>query len=185
MNSNKTLNKTDLANLMVFYKDLNERFITENPANNVVLLLSNFGGQLGLWMSCSVVCVIEIVEVFFIDTFCIILRHQWQKAKKWWRTRKGRRGQEEEEEEEEDEGRGAAGGQAPGQPPQSGTTEVQGLDNPACDEDDDLPTFNTAMRLPLPPDHLAPRTPPPNYSTLRLSGAYDEQLPDTLEVRSQ
>lgn len=27
--------RTDLANLMVFYKDLNERFISENPANTV------------------------------------------------------------------------------------------------------------------------------------------------------
>ncbi|XP_042336609.1 amiloride-sensitive sodium channel subunit gamma [Sceloporus undulatus] len=185
MSSNKTLNKTDLASLMVFYKDLNERFITENPTNNVVLLLSNFGGQLGLWMSCSVVCVIEIVEVFLFDTFCIILRHRWQKVKKWWRTKKGGRGEEEDEEED-----GRVGGEgAQGRTPQSGTVEVQGLDNPACDahinEDDDLPTFNTAMRLPLPPGHLAPRTPPPNYSTLRLSGVYDGQLPDTLEVKSQ
>lgn len=29
------LPRTDLANLMVFYKDLNERFISENPANTV------------------------------------------------------------------------------------------------------------------------------------------------------
>lgn len=27
--------RTDLANLMVFYKDLNERFISENPTNTV------------------------------------------------------------------------------------------------------------------------------------------------------
>lgn len=27
--------RTDLVNLMVFYKDLNERFISENPANTV------------------------------------------------------------------------------------------------------------------------------------------------------
>ncbi|XP_062999733.1 amiloride-sensitive sodium channel subunit gamma [Elgaria multicarinata webbii] len=170
--SNKMLNKTDLANLMVFYKDLNERSITEKPTNTVVLLLSNFGGQLGLWMSCSVVCVIEIVEVFFIDTLCIILRHQWQKVKKWWQSRKGGRSQEAT------------------LPPQSGTLEGQGHDNPACtqdddDDDDDLPTFNTAMRLPLPPQHLAPRTPPPNYSTLRLASPFPEQLEDTLEVRRQ
>nr|XP_060642414.1 amiloride-sensitive sodium channel subunit gamma [Anolis sagrei ordinatus] len=180
---NKTLNKTDLANLIVFYKDLNERFIKENPTNNVVLLLSNFGGQLGLWMSCSVVCVIEIVEVFFIDTFCIILRRRWQKTKKWWRGRKG-----EDEEEEEKEGQEGGGGEASGPFPR-----IQGHDNPACDvqeedneEDNDLPTFNTAMRLPLPPENPAPRTPPPNYSTLRHSGAYAAgQPPETLEVRTQ
>nr|XP_009930607.1 PREDICTED: amiloride-sensitive sodium channel subunit gamma [Opisthocomus hoazin] len=88
---NKKLNKTDLANLMVFYKDLNERFISENPANTLVILLSNFGGQLGLWMSCSVVCVIEIVEVFFIDSLSIVMRRQWQKAKRWWNHRQQER----------------------------------------------------------------------------------------------
>ncbi|XP_061455808.1 amiloride-sensitive sodium channel subunit gamma [Rhineura floridana] len=160
-NNSKTLNKTDLANLVVFYKDLNERSISENPANDIVLLLSNMGGQLGLWMSCSVVCVIEIVEVFFIDTICIILRHQWQKAKKWWQGRNG---------EQEEDGEAAT-------PPSS----RRGHDNLACTpfEDDDLPTFNTAMRLSLPVEHPPPRTPPPNYSTLRLTSTFSEQLSDT------
>uniref|UniRef100_A0A670KIR8 Sodium channel epithelial 1 subunit gamma n=1 Tax=Podarcis muralis TaxID=64176 RepID=A0A670KIR8_PODMU len=153
--------REDLANLVVFYKDLNEREIKENPANDPVILVSNIGGQLGLWMSCSMVCVIEIVEVFFLDTICIILRRHWQKAKKWWR----------EEAEAEAEST-----------PQNG---LQGHDNPACTaDDDDLPTFNTAMRLPLSLEHPPPRTPPPNYSTLRLASTFPEQLDDTLEVRT-
>ncbi|KAM3661986.1 epithelial sodium channel subunit gamma [Ammospiza maritima maritima] len=156
---NKKLNKTDLANLMVFYKDLNERFISENPANTLVILLSNFGGQLGLWMSCSVVCVIEIVEVFFIDSLSIVLRRQWQRAKKWWSGRQ--------------QGRAAQA--------TAGDVERQGHENPAC-IDEDLPTFTTALRLPLPQDGPLPRTPPPNYSTLRLETAFTEQLPDTLEL---
>uniref|UniRef100_A0ACB8FK34 Amiloride-sensitive sodium channel subunit gamma n=1 Tax=Sphaerodactylus townsendi TaxID=933632 RepID=A0ACB8FK34_9SAUR len=158
--SGTVLNKTDLANLMVFYKDLNERLISENPANNIVLLLANFGGQLGLWMSCSMVCVIEIIEVFFIDTSSIILRRRWQKAKKWWRDWRGGAGQE------------------PGAGPEDGP---QGHDNPACSGDDDLPTFNTALQLPLSPAGLAPRTPPPNYSTLHLDSAFEKQMPDTCE----
>ncbi|XP_052536496.1 amiloride-sensitive sodium channel subunit gamma [Tympanuchus pallidicinctus] len=158
--NNKKLNKTDLVNLMVFYKDLNERFISENPANTIVILLSNFGGQLGLWMSCSVVCVIEIIEVFFIDSFSIVMRRQWQKAKKWWNHRKR---------------------DGPGKPPEVGDVEQQGHDNPAC-IDEDLPTFNTALRLPMPQEGHPPRTPPPNYSTLRLETAFTEQLPDTLEA---
>uniref|UniRef100_A0A670KGR9 Uncharacterized protein n=1 Tax=Podarcis muralis TaxID=64176 RepID=A0A670KGR9_PODMU len=121
-----------------------------------VILVSNIGGQLGLWMSCSMVCVIEIVEVFFLDTICIILRRHWQKAKKWWREAEST--------------------------PQNG---LQGHDNPACTaDDDDLPTFNTAMRLPLSLEHPPPRTPPPNYSTLRLASTFPEQLDDTLEVRT-
>ncbi|XP_053750343.1 amiloride-sensitive sodium channel subunit gamma isoform X1 [Panthera pardus] len=83
----KKLNKTDLAKLLIFYKDLNQRSIMESPANSIEMLLSNFGGQLGLWMSCSVVCVIEIIEVFFIDSFSIIARRQWHKAKEWWARR--------------------------------------------------------------------------------------------------
>lgn len=59
----------------------------ESPANSIEMLLSNFGGQLGLWMSCSVVCIIEIIEVFFIDSLSIVARHQWQKAKGWWAQR--------------------------------------------------------------------------------------------------
>ncbi|XP_006027220.1 amiloride-sensitive sodium channel subunit gamma [Alligator sinensis] len=160
---NKMLKKTDLANLMVFYKDLNKRFISENPANSIVILLSNFGGQLGLWMSCSVVCVIEIVEVFFIDSLSIIMRRRWQKTKKWWNSRKAKQSQ------------APAPGTGPGK---------QGHDNPAC-IDEDLPTFNTALRLPLPQENHLPRTPPPNYSTLRLDTTFTEQLPDTLETESR
>uniref|UniRef100_A0A8C8RVF0 Sodium channel epithelial 1 subunit gamma n=1 Tax=Pelusios castaneus TaxID=367368 RepID=A0A8C8RVF0_9SAUR len=152
-------NTTDLASLMVFYKDLNERFISENPANNIVILLSNFGGQLGLWMSCSVVCVIEIIEVFFIDSFFIIMRRRWQKTKKWWQDQKATQPQD---------------------PLQVDAPTKEGHDNPAC-SDEDLPTFNTALQLPLPQDNHTPRTPPPNYSTLQLGAAFAEQLPDTLQ----
>lgn len=126
----------------------------------LVILLSNFGGQLGLWMSCSVVCVIEIIEVFFIDSLSIVMRRQWQKAKKWWNNRK----------------RGSSG-----KAPQASDVERQGHDNPVC-IDEDLPTFTTALRLPLPQGSPLPRTPPPNYSTLRLETAFTEQLPDTLEL---
>ncbi|CAM2099950.1 epithelial sodium channel subunit gamma [Caretta caretta] len=159
---NKMLNKTDLANLVVFYKDLNERFISENPANNIVILLSNFGGQLGLWMSCSVVCVIEIIEVFFIDSFFIVMRHRWQKAKKWWNDRKATPHQE---------------------PPQRNAPAKGGHDHAVC-PDEDLPTFNTALHLPLPQENHMPRTPPPNYSTLQLNAAFTDPLPDPLEGRS-
>ncbi|CAO2583103.1 Amiloride-sensitive sodium channel subunit gamma [Lemmus lemmus] len=151
---NKKLNKTDLAKLLIFYKDLNQRSIMESPANSIEMLLSNFGGQLGLWMSCSVVCVIEIIEVFFIDFFSIIARHQWQKAKDWWARRRA--------------------------PPSPEThSSHQGQDNPALDTDDDLPTFTSAMRLPPAPEAPVPGTPPPRYNTLRLDRAFSSQLTDT------
>ncbi|KAK2097699.1 hypothetical protein P7K49_023150 [Saguinus oedipus] len=251
---NKKLNKTDLAKLLIFYKDLNQRSIMESPANSVSsvasfqdlswvyrcahlpglgeqsqgrgfqsavggllrparsqvrmrrvrrdrkpacffpracagsglargslvnrgpcvrptwekvpldgvawpslqieMLLSNFGGQLGLWMSCSVVCVIEIIEVFFIDFFSIIARRQWQKAKEWWARK-----------------------QAPCCP--EAPRSPQGQDNPALDIDDDLPTFNSALHLPPALGTQVPGTPPPKYNTLRLERAFSNQLTDT------
>nr|H2QAR5.1 RecName: Full=Amiloride-sensitive sodium channel subunit gamma; AltName: Full=Epithelial Na(+) channel subunit gamma; Short=Gamma-ENaC; AltName: Full=Gamma-NaCH; AltName: Full=Nonvoltage-gated sodium channel 1 subunit gamma; AltName: Full=SCNEG [Pan troglodytes] len=151
---NKKLNKTDLAKLLIFYKDLNQRSIMESPANSIEMLLSNFGGQLGLWMSCSVVCVIEIIEVFFIDFFSIIARRQWQKAKEWWARK-----------------------QAP--PCPEAPRSPQGQDNPALDIDDDLPTFNSALHLPPALGTQVPGTPPPKYNTLRLERAFSNQLTDT------
>ncbi|KAF7465946.1 Hypothetical predicted protein [Marmota monax] len=152
---NKKFNKTDLAKLLIFYKDLNQRSIMESPANSIEMLLSNFGGQLGLWMSCSVVCVIEIIEVFFIDSFSIIARRQWQKAKEWWARKQG-----------------PSCSEAP--PPRQ-----QGQDNPALDIDDDLPTFTSALRLPPALGAQVPGTPPPRYNTLRLERAFSSQLSDT------
>ncbi|XP_016078154.1 PREDICTED: amiloride-sensitive sodium channel subunit gamma [Miniopterus natalensis] len=150
----KKLNKTDLAKLLIFYKDLNQRSIIESPANSVEMLLSNFGGQLGLWMSCSIVCIIEIIEVFFIDSLSIIARQQWQKAKRWW-TQK----------------------QAPACP--EAPASHQGQDNLGLDIDDDLPTFTSALRLPPAPGAQVPGTPPPRYNTLRLERAFSNQLTDT------
>ncbi|XP_036135801.1 amiloride-sensitive sodium channel subunit gamma [Molossus molossus] len=150
----KKLNKTDLAKLLIFYKDLNQRSIMESPANSVEMLLSNFGGQLGLWMSCSIVCVIEIIEVFFIDSLSIIARRQWQKTKRWWAQR-----------------------QAPSCP--EAHPSHRGQDNPVLDIDDDLPTFTSALRLPPAPGAQVPGTPPPRYNTLRLERAFSNQLTDT------
>ncbi|XP_036081966.1 amiloride-sensitive sodium channel subunit gamma [Rousettus aegyptiacus] len=150
----KQLNKTDLAKLLIFYKDLNQRSIMESPANSVEVLLSNFGGQLGLWLSCSVVCVIEIFEVFFIDSLSIVARRQWQRAKKWWAQR-----------------------QAP--PCPEVPAGPRGRDNPALDLDDDPPTFTSALRLPQALEAQVPGTPPPRYNTLRLERAFSTQLADT------
>ncbi|XP_066131967.1 amiloride-sensitive sodium channel subunit gamma isoform X2 [Saccopteryx bilineata] len=151
----KKLNKTDLAKLLIFYKDLNQRSIMESPANSVEMLLSNFGGQLGLWMSCSVVCVIEIIEVFFIDSLSIVARQQWQKTRKWWSQKR----------------------QAPSVP--QAAHGHRGRDNPVLDLDDDPPTFTSALRLPPAPGAQVPGTPPPTYNTLRLERAFSDQLTDT------
>ncbi|XP_059889056.1 amiloride-sensitive sodium channel subunit gamma isoform X2 [Delphinus delphis] len=150
----KKLNKTDLAKLLIFYKDLNQRSIVESPANSIEMLLSNIGGQLGLWMSCSIVCIIEIIEVFFIDSLSIVARHQWHKAKEWWARRQA--------------------SPCPEAPP-----SPQGQDNLGLNMDDDLPTFTSALCLPPAPAAQVPGTPPPRYNTLRLERAFSRQLTGT------
>lgn len=128
--------------------------VVARPLLQVEMLLSNFGGQLGLWMSCSIVCIIEIIEVFFIDSLSIIARQQWQRAKRWWSQR-----------------------QAPACP--EAPHSLRGQDNPVLDIDDDLPTFTSALRLPPAPGAQVPGTPPPRYNTLRLERAFSNQLTDT------
>ncbi|XP_029432861.1 amiloride-sensitive sodium channel subunit gamma isoform X2 [Rhinatrema bivittatum] len=147
----KNLTKNDLVNVVVYYKDLNMRALSENPSNNIVLLLSNFGGQLGLWMSCSMVCVIEIVEVFLVDCSWVIIRQYW------WKLKSKRREQKESEPQQT-----------------SSRQESNSYDNAVTIGDEDPPTFNTALQLPQPPQEQVPRTPPPNYNTLRIHRAFVE-----------
>eukprot|EP00079_Xenopus_tropicalis_P017715 XP_004918046.1 PREDICTED: amiloride-sensitive sodium channel subunit gamma [Xenopus tropicalis] len=161
---NKNLTKNDLANLNIFYQDLNSRSISESPTYNIVTLLSNFGGQLGLWMSCSMICVLEIVEVFFIDSFWVVLRQQWRKLCNWWKHRK--------DNQEEDF-------------PEIPVPAMAGHDNPLCVDnpislgEEDPPTFNSALQLPQPQDSQVPRTPPPKYNTLRIHSAFHLETMDS------
>ncbi|MEE6498075.1 hypothetical protein FKM82_002973 [Ascaphus truei] len=150
---NKNLTKHDLANLGIFYQDLNMRSISENPANSIVTLLANFGGQLGLWLSCSMVCVFEIVEIFLVDSFWVVLRQRWHKLCKWWKNRRANQAQES---------------------PNIPVPAMAGHDNPICLGDEDPPTFNTALHLPQVQNSQVPRTPPPNYNTLRIQEAFNE-----------
>uniref|UniRef100_A0A8C5R6Z1 Sodium channel epithelial 1 subunit gamma n=1 Tax=Leptobrachium leishanense TaxID=445787 RepID=A0A8C5R6Z1_9ANUR len=146
------LNENDLAYLDIFYHDLNMRSISENPANSIVTLLSNFGGQLGLWMSCSMVCVLEIVEIFFVDSFWVVLRQRWQKFMRTWRAQK------------EDQ---------LGPDSSIPVPTMMGHHNPVCRGDEDPPTFNSALNLPQAMN--VPRTPPPRYNTLRIQAVFHEQ----------
>ncbi|XP_018407844.1 PREDICTED: amiloride-sensitive sodium channel subunit gamma [Nanorana parkeri] len=147
----KNLTKYDLANLVLFYHDLNLKTIAESPSTSIPNLLANFGGQLGLWMSCSMVCVLEIAEIFLIDSFWVVMRQKWHKFIKWWKNRKGKT------EESSD------------QP--AGVTHV--YDNP-CLTDEDPPTFNSALQLPQAEPMQVPRTPPPLYRSLQLDPNFNE-----------
>ncbi|KAG9476854.1 hypothetical protein GDO78_002312 [Eleutherodactylus coqui] len=144
----KKLEKNDIANLGIFYQDLNLRTIAESPASSLSNLLANFGGQLGLWLSCSMVCVLEIVEIFLIDSFWVVLRQKWHKFTKWWKSRKSQDNVEDPE-------------------------TIPGHDNP-CLTEDDPPTFNTALQLPHADHCQVPRTPPPLYKSLAIQSNFTE-----------
>nr|XP_033818688.1 amiloride-sensitive sodium channel subunit gamma [Geotrypetes seraphini] len=154
---NKNLTRNDLVNFGVFYNDLNLRSLSENPSNSIVTLLSNFGGQLGLWLSCSMVCVIEIVEVFIIDFSWVFIRQHWGKLKKWAQKKESQVQQE------------------------ASTQERNSYNNPVSLSDEDPPTFNTALQLPVPRPDQVPRTPPPNYNTLRIQHAFVDDSGDDIE----
>ncbi|XP_071976404.1 epithelial sodium channel subunit gamma [Engystomops pustulosus] len=151
----KKLTKNDLVNLDIFYQDLNLKTIAESPASSLPNLLANFGGQLGLWMSCSMVCVLEIVEIFLIDSFWVVLREKWQKVITWWKKRK-----ETDAEELPD--------------------TMAGHDNP-CLTEEDPPTFNTALQLPQVDHCQVPRTPPPLYRSLQIQSDSNEQPTNTYD----
>ncbi|CAI9618106.1 unnamed protein product [Staurois parvus] len=156
---NKNLTKFNLANLGIYYQDLNLRTIAESPSSSLPNLLANFGGQLGLWMSCSMVCVLEIAEIFLIDSFWVVLRQKWHKFIRWWKNRKGKTEQ------------------SPGQP----TPVIAGHDNP-CLTDEDPPTFNTALQLPQAQHCQVPRTPPPLYRSLQLDSAFNELREEDVSI---
>ncbi|XP_028670288.1 amiloride-sensitive sodium channel subunit gamma-like [Erpetoichthys calabaricus] len=148
----QNISKENFAKFSIFYKDLNLKTITESPLNNIVTLLSNVGGQLGLWLSCSIVCVIEIIEVFFLDAPWILVRQIIRSCQIRCRERQ----------------------QRPTLPTVSGGIPV----------DEDPPTFNSALRLPQPNLLEVPKTPPPNYNTLRIHNVFshmnDEDEHDTI-----
>ena len=54
-----------LLMLNVFYTDIAYTHISEWPKWNVVMLLSNFGGQLGLFVGMSMLSFLEFVDLFF------------------------------------------------------------------------------------------------------------------------
>ncbi|XP_056389935.1 amiloride-sensitive sodium channel subunit gamma isoform X2 [Hyla sarda] len=151
----KNLTKNDLANLDIFYQDLNLRTIAESPASSLSNLLANFGGQLGLWMSCSMVCVLEIVEIFLVDSLWVVLRQKWHKFMRWWRSRK--EGKDIEQHRD------------------------TGHDNP-CLSDEDPPTFNTALQLPHAEHCQVPRTPPPLYRSLQIQSDIEHSREDENDI---
>ena len=63
----------NFSRLEIFYEALNFEKISESEAYDEVALLSDFGGNLGLWLGWSVLIVFELIQ-FVFECICIIVR---------------------------------------------------------------------------------------------------------------
>ncbi|XP_071964501.1 epithelial sodium channel subunit gamma-like [Antedon mediterranea] len=55
--------KRNVAKLDVYFMEFNYQYIKQSPATSVMDLLSNIGGQLGLWIGVSVVTLMEMMQL--------------------------------------------------------------------------------------------------------------------------
>ncbi|XP_048188995.1 amiloride-sensitive sodium channel subunit beta [Perognathus longimembris pacificus] len=153
---NITMSRKGVVKLNIYFQEFNYRTIEETPANNIVWLLSNLGGQFGFWMGGSVLCLIEFGE--------IIIDFLWITVIKLVAFFKGLRQRQ---------------AQAPysGPPPTvADLVEAHtnfGFQPDAVGPDPHTATYPEERTLPI------PGTPPPNYDSLRL------QPLDTIESDSE
>ncbi|XP_072031428.1 degenerin mec-10-like [Amphiura filiformis] len=54
--------KENVARILVYYQELNYEFIGQKPSYGVIALLSDIGGQLGLWIGVSILTLCEMLE---------------------------------------------------------------------------------------------------------------------------
>ncbi|MEJ1273880.1 sodium channel nonvoltage-gated 1 beta [Cricetulus griseus] len=145
-----------VVKLNIYFQEFNYRTIEESPANNIVWLLSNLGGQFGFWMGGSVLCLIEFGEII-IDFIWITIIKLVVSCKGLRRKRP----------------------QAPYTgPPPTVAELVEAHTNFGFQPD----TTNHSPHAEVYPDQQTlpiPGTPPPNYDSLRL------QPLDTLESDSE
>ena len=58
----KTGYSTNLVNIVVYYDTLAYTRVTESPAISEVTLMSNIGGQIGLFLGMSLLGIVELIE---------------------------------------------------------------------------------------------------------------------------
>ncbi|XP_075238800.1 uncharacterized protein LOC142334552 isoform X2 [Convolutriloba macropyga] len=65
--------RRNFARVEVFYETLNFEKMSESPAYELVNLISDFGGNIGLWLGWSVLAIFEIVQFFYEVAEAIIV----------------------------------------------------------------------------------------------------------------
>nr|XP_044987889.1 amiloride-sensitive sodium channel subunit beta [Jaculus jaculus] len=154
--TNITLSRKGIVKLNIYFQEFNYRTIEESPANNIVWLLSNLGGQFGFWMGGSVLCLIEFGEII-IDFVWITIIKMVAFCKSLRRRR----------------------AQAPYTGPPPTVAELVeahtnfGFQPDTANHSAHTEAYSDQQTLPI------PGTPPPNYDSLRL------QPLDTIESDSE
>ncbi|XP_072030473.1 epithelial sodium channel subunit beta-like [Amphiura filiformis] len=67
--------KDNAARILVYYQEFNYEFIEQKPSYGVIDLLSDIGGQLGLWIGVSILTLCEMAE-----SVCVILAFVFRKV---------------------------------------------------------------------------------------------------------
>ncbi|XP_031469338.1 amiloride-sensitive sodium channel subunit delta [Phasianus colchicus] len=75
---NSTSNRSDIAKVTIYYKQLNYQSLNESPLLSDNLLLSSMGSQWSLWFGSSVLSVVEMLELL-IDTLVLSLLFCYQR----------------------------------------------------------------------------------------------------------
>uniref|UniRef100_S4RY81 Amiloride-sensitive sodium channel subunit beta n=1 Tax=Petromyzon marinus TaxID=7757 RepID=S4RY81_PETMA len=148
--------KQDIIKLNLFFQEFNSMTISESPAQTIVTLLSNLGGQFGFWMGGSVLCIIEFIEIIIDCVWIGMIKASNDVRERRKTSRKPRYSDEPPTLSSIVQGQGNSGFEMeergpPGEAPEANGSAAQ-------------PPAAAAEQQPD-----VPGTPPPHYDTLRIS----------------
>ena len=81
--------RSTFGSVTVYFRDLSEMIIIERPVYNFIMVVSNFGGLLGLYLGISVLTVLELVDFIFDFMEYMKLRGKKQSGQKVANLRSG------------------------------------------------------------------------------------------------
>lgn len=70
--------ESNYVSLVIFFNDMSYQMFTDIPAYDWPKLVSDIGGQMGLWLGLSVITSIEILELLF-DTLLLAVKNGFKK----------------------------------------------------------------------------------------------------------
>ena len=73
--------RANIARIEIYYEELNYERLTEIPAYTLVQLLSDFGGNIGLWTGVCIFNVFEVVKLL-VDGTTLLVRNRLREREK-------------------------------------------------------------------------------------------------------